>query len=218
MAIRSDRASENNPHSDSSGIDPLSALDPSLQQCSGKIHGPTGPTGTALESNTSQSVERTGQQVFELCAFWEIPYVVGLIVGVVGIFSLVAKTRDNLRVRIITLSFGGVYGVGVAVAVSCACMVGWRHPDSSFSPAGIGSMVLAYFFVILVVLYSDWNLGATAQNLAGVPRDFTWLYWAYFVFQEAASLVSLIVLKFLFYSMLVYRGNEGYLLSLYLKP
>ena len=128
---------------------------------------------------------------------WIGLYVLGLIIGMVGVFSLVKETwLDNSKVRLITYGFGGISGGiialamlgGIAMVVTIFC----DGDDDVFS-TGCGTFLGAapfggaVLFVILGVFYSDWILGAIAGNLAGEPSsDVVLIYWLYFAFKRVS--------------------------------
>jgi hypothetical protein len=115
---------------------------------------------------------------------WLFLYVVGLIVGIVGVFSLVKETwLDIPKVRLITYVFGGICG-GIIVFVFLGTMLDCEGNGlaTSFVSVPIGGVTL---LVVLGVFYSDWILAAIAGNMAGVPSsDVALLYWLYFAFKR----------------------------------
>jgi hypothetical protein len=134
---------------------------------------------------------------------WGILYVLGLIVGMVGVFSLVKETwLDIHEVRIVTYVFGGISGgiiaivllSGIAMFLVGLCL-SVSDDDSDEGEEVIktgcgtaGTVVLAggpIALVIFGVFYSDWILAAIAGNLAGAPSgDVAILYWLYFAFKR----------------------------------
>jgi len=135
--------------------------------------------------------------------YWLFLYLLGLIVGMVGVFSLVKETwPDNSQVKLITYVFGGISGGCIAVVMVLAlvgailvvvlCVAGEAESvdlvnlDSGvklfFGAAPFGGVI---FLVTLGVFYSDWILAAIAGNLAGEPSsDIALFYWLYFAFKR----------------------------------
>lgn len=110
---------------------------------------------------------------------WLILYVLGLIVGLVGIGSLVKETWDDHTIRVITYVFGGVILGSAVIAAIAGLITCCSHGDAS--GLAVAPLVCVLAVVVLGVLYSDWILGEIAGNLAGVPSgDVRILYWAYF--------------------------------------
>jgi hypothetical protein len=111
---------------------------------------------------------------------WVILYIPGLITGFVGLCPLVKENWDNNVVRIVTYVFGGVViGIGVIAGVIFCC----RRHDKGFVEAwlwGIAASIIGW--TCLGAIYSDWILGAIAENLVGMPSsDNMVLYWGYFI-------------------------------------
>jgi hypothetical protein len=134
----------------------------------------------------------SGKEVWKNLWGWLIAFIVGLIIGMVGLISLVAETWDNRSVRIITYTFLAACLTAVGVRIIMGCRVGWNQPDGDLNrPARFAAVALAYCVLSLSLLYSDWILGAVAGNLARVPSsDIAWLYWAYFI-SERLPLLSI---------------------------
>jgi hypothetical protein len=111
---------------------------------------------------------------------WVALYIPGLITGFVGLCPLVKENWDNNVVRIVTYVFGGVViGVGVMVGVIFFCL--WN--EEGFVKAWLWGMAASMIgWTCLGAIYSDWILGAIAENLVGMPSsDNMVLYWSYFI-------------------------------------
>lgn len=122
---------------------------------------------------------RDRSEIAEGSTPWLILYVLGLIIGLVGLGSLVKETWDDHTIRVITYAFGGVCLGGVAIAAIIGLIGACGDGDASWLAAAPTVCIVGV--VILGVLYSDWILGVIAGNLAGVPSgDIRILYWAYF--------------------------------------
>ena len=114
--------------------------------------------------------------------FWIILYAIGIIIGFVGLFSLVDQSWDVRSVR------GFTYGWAVPTLVVCffiafltakAIPRGLGRHVSDFQPRFLGWIIL--ITGITGALYSDWVLAAIASNYAGVPDgNNALLYWTYF--------------------------------------
>jgi hypothetical protein len=124
---------------------------------------------------------RARDEITEGSTPWLILYVLGLIIGLVGLGSLVKETWDDHTIRVITYAFGGVT-LGSAAIAGIVGLIASCGDDGD--PSGLAALPLVCVLVVVVlgVLYSDWILGEIAGNLAGVPSgDIRILYWAYFV-------------------------------------
>jgi hypothetical protein len=112
--------------------------------------------------------------------------ILGVIVGLTGLISLVIQEiRHNPTVQRITLVFGAV--VATLALLSLIAVINISDSDGGLVRV-IGWSSVGFLFgaataiSILGALYSDWILGAIAQNLAGTPSsDNALLYWCYFV-------------------------------------
>ena len=116
-------------------------------------------------------------------AWWLVLYVLGLIVGMVGVLSLVTETWDeNHTIHIITYAFLGACGPIVIVIGGSVCVnaidddAGCVKFSAGWPLGGVVGIV------VLGVFYSDWILGAISGDLSGAPSsDNMYLYWAYFI-------------------------------------
>jgi hypothetical protein len=107
--------------------------------------------------------------------FWIGIYAIGIIVGFVGLFSLVSKSWNDPRIQTFTF----VWIALVAMSVPLACLI---LNISSFRAS------LPLYFVassistgVTGALYSDWVVAAIASNYGGVPDGNNLvLYWIYF--------------------------------------
>jgi hypothetical protein len=113
-------------------------------------------------------------------AGWLILYVLGLIVGLVGLGSVVKETWNDNTIRIITYVFGSVCGLVALVFAVGGLFDVRKNENTDGLLAGPGAAIVVT--VVLGALYSDWILGTIAYNLVGVPSsDIAILYWTYFV-------------------------------------
>lgn len=115
---------------------------------------------------------------------WGILYVLGLIVGMVGLASLAKETwHSNSRVRLITYVFGGVTGGLVAFLLIGALVKCCDDDSEDVGEIFAGIWIIAIgLFIVFGLFYSDWILAAIAGNLSGFPSgDIAVLYWLYFV-------------------------------------
>jgi hypothetical protein len=119
--------------------------------------------------------------------YWIPLYMLGLIVGLVGVFSLVKETwLDSPAVRVVTYVFGGIFGAIIFTILVFSLLKGLEillaiPLAGLFAP----TIVLA----VLGVFYSDWILAAVAGNMAGLPSsDVEVLYWLYFAFKRVPLL------------------------------
>lgn len=105
-------------------------------------------------------------------------YAAGMVVGMVGLLSIVWNLRHNEQILDITAVFGAVTAT---IIVVCILLV-FFHCCSCMS-INIGKAILAMFFTTILVcaLYSDWILGVIAGSLEGFPTsDNVFLYWVSF--------------------------------------
>lgn len=114
-------------------------------------------------------------------------YVAGYMVGITGLGSIVWNLRHDRDIQIITYVFFGTTATVVTVCtmlLCCCCCV------ESISRKK--TMLAMSFSVVMVgAFYSDWVLGAIANNLVGVPAgDPAYLYWAYFIAKRIPLLMS----------------------------
>jgi hypothetical protein len=137
----------------------------------------------ADESNPSNVIRKYSPQQ---ALFWTLLYIPGVIVGLAELISLVIQEiRHNPTVERITLVFGTV--VATLAVLSLIAVIIISDSDGGLVRV-IGWSSVGFLFGaattigILGPLYSDWILGAIAQNLAGTPSsDNALLYWCYFV-------------------------------------
>jgi hypothetical protein len=120
--------------------------------------------------------------------WWMSLYVPGVIVGMIGLLSLVfQEIKHNMVVEHITLVFGTVIAtfavLTVAVVVGFLAVEGDVGALSAVGYSSFGILVSGFgAMAFMGALYSDWILGAIAGNLAGAPSsDNAALYWTYFI-------------------------------------
>ena len=136
---------------------------------------------TTLLTGTTVSAPRLKQRGKKTTrsAAWLILYIPGLITGFVGLFPLVKENWANNVVRDVTYAFVGTI-IGASLVGAAFYLFAGEGSTAGFSLYGVGSALMA--IGILGVLYSDWVLGAIAENLGGTPSgDSVILYWTYFV-------------------------------------
>jgi hypothetical protein len=144
---------------------------------------------TAVYTSPSEESRRLRQNRFENENYsdgWVLLYLPGLIIGYVGLFSLVKEAWDNLVVRLITYVMWGVAGaLALLLGLSCSyCIWTEDHPEDRRRSRAVGASVLTVLALIGITgaLYSDWVLGAMAGNYSGIPSgDIAALYWIYFI-------------------------------------
>lgn len=115
--------------------------------------------------------------------FWLFLYIPGVIAGMVGLLSLVAKTiSTNHKVMIITAVFGAVALAAALLIGALVCFVADDMYGRIFGSGLTSLSVLLGCLGVLGAFYSDWILAAIAENMSGNPSaDNAALYWSYFV-------------------------------------
>ncbi|KAK4642884.1 hypothetical protein QC761_401365 [Podospora bellae-mahoneyi] len=117
--------------------------------------------------------------------YWVPLYVLGVVVGFVGIMNIVSKhIMGNQQLRIITGVFGGV----VLLMVMVVIVLSWLMMSGSGGCVGIVGVgclaatgVAVFMLSVLFAFYTDWVLAALAEDLVGTPsRDNAVFYWTYF--------------------------------------
>ncbi|KAK4194486.1 hypothetical protein QBC40DRAFT_290688 [Triangularia verruculosa] len=117
--------------------------------------------------------------------YWVPLYVLGVVVGFVGIMNIVSKhIMGNQQLRIITGVFGGVVLLIVLVVVALS----WLMMSGSGGCVGIVGVsclaatgVAVFALSVLFAFYTDWVLAALAEDLVGTPsQDNAVFYWMYF--------------------------------------
>lgn len=105
-------------------------------------------------------------------------YSLGMIVGMVGLLSLVWRARDDKEILQITAAFGSVTA---AIIIVCSMMLCCCCGFGSLRRATNLLMAMAFSIILVCALYCDWILGDFAGSLVGVPSgDSSVLYWVYF--------------------------------------
>jgi hypothetical protein len=110
-----------------------------------------------------------------------------MIIGFVGLVSLVAEHWHSKQLQIVSGAFLGVAPVCVGLAIL------YTTYDRRFANLSGPRLDIWHLFIFigLAALYSDWALGVTAGNLAGQPSpEIKVLYWAYFA-SERLTMLSL---------------------------
>ncbi|KAK4173901.1 hypothetical protein QBC36DRAFT_358822 [Triangularia setosa] len=117
--------------------------------------------------------------------YWVPLYMLGVVVGFVGIMNIVLKHIMGIQqLRIITGVFGGVVLLIVLVVV----MLLWLMMSESggcIEIVGISCLaatgVAVFALSVLFAFYTDWVLAALAEDLVGTPsQDNAVFYWTYF--------------------------------------
>jgi len=116
-------------------------------------------------------------------AWWVVLYVPGMIAGMSGLMSLVAKTADKIpQVLGLTLAFYAIVGASLIVSILSMMIICWWGGGSPGKVALTGCVVTLALFIVLSAFYSDWCLGLMLDNLWGTPSsDKSAFYWTYFV-------------------------------------
>jgi hypothetical protein len=112
---------------------------------------------------------------------WMLVSIPGTIIGLTGLISLILRSWDDHRLRVITAVFG-------AAVVFFAVVHWWYRLEwgkFDFNLDGIEmthSMLCIWWICLLASLYSDWVLGLISGDLVGVPSgDIAALFWMYFM-------------------------------------
>ncbi|KAK4214913.1 hypothetical protein QBC37DRAFT_313340 [Rhypophila decipiens] len=124
--------------------------------------------------------------LFSKIMVWSPLLAVGGVVGFIGIASLVkGSIGHNTELKIITYVFAAAAGVVTVATMICAMVV---YPDQRCLVSNIfgsflfGGMCCLVVLTVLFALYSDWVLGALADDLTGVPsQDVLVFYLIYFL-------------------------------------
>ena len=118
-------------------------------------------------------------------------YALAALVGLVGVADLVRlAAHQTPHILTITEAFGGT------VAFALVCGIGLAIVDKDLEAAFIMPLLA---IMVLFALYSDWILGAIADNLLGNPRENRAFYWVsrfgcrcrYFLRQSIINSVTL---------------------------
>jgi hypothetical protein len=103
--------------------------------------------------------------------------ILGMMAGFVALISLVVENWGNSssKLHTVTLVFGIPAGLCIAAIIHGLC-----SGEGSPIEAAIEFRVLLPGFLVLLVVYADWALGAMAENLVGLTSSDSALYWLYF--------------------------------------
>ena len=130
---------------------------------------------TALEAKGGGMPEDDDEFELRISVFFSLIYGCGLVIGMVGLISLVKQSWGISRVSTITYAFAGIWIALFVLAFFLLFLTPILDLDASW--AGTPFLLLP----ISIVLYSDWVLGAVAGNLIGTPSsDIAVVYWLYF--------------------------------------
>ncbi len=134
------------------------------------------------------SLNRAEKEVRKVL-WWLLLYAPGVVAGLTGLLSLVMQEiRHNRDLQIITAVFGSIVAfLALLWLIIALCTVVGNSAEEN--KVQVGFIVTTTFLMVafsatgvLAAFYSDWVLGAMAENLAGVPSgDVAPLYWAYFI-------------------------------------
>lgn len=123
---------------------------------------------------------------FSKIMVWSPILAIGGMIGFIGIASLVkANIATNHQLKIITIVFGATAAV-VGLATMVCAMVAYPEQrclmSNIFGSFLFGVMCCLVALTVLFALYSDWVLGALANDLTGVPsQDVLVFYLVYFL-------------------------------------
>jgi hypothetical protein len=142
----------------------------------------------AGKSQTSLTPSAKKRKRPQRVLWWTSLYVPGVIVGLTGLLSLVIQEITiNRTVERITLVFGTVIAtfavLAVVVTVGTMASEGDVGAVGALGYSGFGVLIAGLGgMAFMGALYSDWILGAIAENLVGTPStDNAALYWTYFI-------------------------------------
>lgn len=111
-------------------------------------------------------------------ALWAIFYWIGLIIGMVGVISLVKQNWGVSGVSTVTYIFAGLWVALVLLLLFIIMMAGIAGGEGL---SGYWVLTPIALIPISLVRYSDWILGAIAGDLVGIPSgDIALVYWLYF--------------------------------------
>jgi len=116
--------------------------------------------------------------------FWVLIYALGVIVGMVGLCSVVNKNIHIHKVMEFTAIWWALGTIFCLIPGLCYMIFKRRACDGGgyCMSFWMFAVVGVCFFEAFSVLYSDWVLGIVGDNLAGAPSsDIVKLYWIYFV-------------------------------------
>ncbi|KAH8682767.1 hypothetical protein BGZ60DRAFT_398709 [Tricladium varicosporioides] len=157
------------------------------------------------QTNNTGPKKKSGARIL----WWLLLYVPGVIAGLVGLLSLVSQEiKHNRQVLYITIAFGSVIFIAIVLMLIVALCIFRDLRDTSTKEEETGKKNgkkdVALFFgmsgfaifaagfsgmAVLGAFYSDWILGAFAENLKGVPSsDNAPLYWSYFIAKRLPGL------------------------------
>jgi hypothetical protein len=97
--------------------------------------------------------------------FWLAIYAVGIILGFVGLFSLVSRAWDDPIIQ----SFKFAWVGALAMSVALACLILNVSSFRGSLPLYVVAPSIAMGFTD--ALYSDWVVAAIAGNYGGAPDD-----------------------------------------------
>lgn len=87
----------------------------------------------AQSAATPHLVPPNRGDVIDKTSRWVMLYILGLVIGIIGVLSLVTETWDNHDIRVVTYSFSGICGVFVVIAVAHGCIESCENPDNIHS-------------------------------------------------------------------------------------
>lgn len=117
---------------------------------------------------------------------WVLLYIVGFIMGMVGVGSLAKNNWEGTAMRFITYGFSGLW-ISIALLIGFGLCVVWlRDIESDPEDYDCGPLNVVCFGVLSLCIagtfYGDWVLAAITGDWAGTPSsDVALIYWVYFV-------------------------------------
>ncbi|QIW96918.1 hypothetical protein AMS68_002436 [Peltaster fructicola] len=112
-----------------------------------------------------------------------LPYLIGTLVGIVGLFDLVhVNFKVNRAVWILAITLIACVSFVTFCAVISAIFIYQEDgPKELFSYFGAALLLFSCIFIVAVVFFSDLVLAALNNNWSGYPSgDYALLFWLYF--------------------------------------
>jgi hypothetical protein len=120
---------------------------------------------------------------------WVLLYILGALVGFVGLMDLVRQNLYQIPVlQTVSIVFLSVFAGCTAMVVLVVVISAWKGNNSAVVAVGGGIAFVVWATVILTVLsalFSDWALAAMVGDLIGTPSDQNRaVYYSYWVFKR----------------------------------